>query len=129
MFGKKFQPSRNKKLFRRLDLLHQRAAEFLDSLQAFFDVRHAGRIAQTDVIVRAESDAGNGGDFFGFEQLRAEVGGFEAGLGNVREPAISKKKKKKKSFRVNAKGAFYLFPNISKTGLKSADFCAKLLGA
>src|SRR5688572_22342466 len=28
---------------------------------------------------------------------------------------------------VNAKGAFYLFPNISKTGLKSADFCAKLL--
>ncbi len=28
---------------------------------------------------------------------------------------------------VNAKGAFYLFPNISKTGIKSADFCAKLL--
>jgi aspartate aminotransferase len=28
---------------------------------------------------------------------------------------------------VNAKGAFYLFPNISGTGLKSADFCAKLL--
>jgi aspartate aminotransferase len=30
---------------------------------------------------------------------------------------------------VNAKGAFYLFPNISRTGLKSADFCAKLLEA
>jgi aspartate aminotransferase len=28
---------------------------------------------------------------------------------------------------VNAKGAFYLFPNISKTGLKSIDFCAQLL--
>src|SRR5271154_6632083 len=28
---------------------------------------------------------------------------------------------------VNAKGAFYLFPNICKTGLKSAEFCAKLL--
>jgi aspartate aminotransferase len=28
---------------------------------------------------------------------------------------------------VNAKGAFYLFPNISKTGLKSTEFCAKLL--
>ncbi|MEY2427135.1 MAG: aspartate aminotransferase [Verrucomicrobiota bacterium] len=28
---------------------------------------------------------------------------------------------------VNAKGAFYLFPNIAKTGLKSTDFCAKLL--
>src|SRR5438093_7534188 len=28
---------------------------------------------------------------------------------------------------VNAKGAFYLFPNIAKTGLKSTEFCAKLL--
>jgi aspartate aminotransferase len=28
---------------------------------------------------------------------------------------------------VNAKGAFYLFPNISGTGLKSIDFCDKLL--
>jgi aspartate aminotransferase len=28
---------------------------------------------------------------------------------------------------VNAKGAFYLFPNIAKTGLKSSEFCAKLL--
>ena len=30
---------------------------------------------------------------------------------------------------VNAKGAFYLFPNISATGLKSTEFCAKLLEA
>ena len=28
---------------------------------------------------------------------------------------------------VNSRGAFYLFPNISGTGLKSADFCARLL--
>ncbi len=28
---------------------------------------------------------------------------------------------------VNAKGAFYLFPNIAGTGLKSSDFCARLL--
>jgi aspartate aminotransferase len=28
---------------------------------------------------------------------------------------------------VNARGAFYLFPNIAKTGLKSSDFCARLL--
>jgi aspartate aminotransferase len=28
---------------------------------------------------------------------------------------------------VNARGAFYLFPNISKTGLGSIDFCAQLL--
>lgn len=30
---------------------------------------------------------------------------------------------------VNSKGAFYLFPNISKLGLKSADFCSRLLEA
>ena len=28
---------------------------------------------------------------------------------------------------VNAQGAFYLFPNISGTGLKSTEFCARLL--
>jgi aspartate aminotransferase len=28
---------------------------------------------------------------------------------------------------VNAKGAFYLFPNISKLGLRSGEFCARLL--
>ena len=28
---------------------------------------------------------------------------------------------------INAKGAFYLFPNISGTGLKSMEFCAQLL--
>ena len=28
---------------------------------------------------------------------------------------------------VNSNGAFYLFPNISKLGLKSADFCSRLL--
>ena len=30
---------------------------------------------------------------------------------------------------MNVKGAFYLFPNIAKTGLKSTDFCARLLEA
>lgn len=30
---------------------------------------------------------------------------------------------------VNSKGAFYLFPNISKLGLKSTDFCSRLLEA
>jgi len=28
---------------------------------------------------------------------------------------------------VNAKGAFYLFPNVARLGLKSTDFCARLL--
>jgi aspartate aminotransferase len=30
---------------------------------------------------------------------------------------------------VNSKGAFYLFPNIASLGLKSAEFCARLLDA
>jgi aspartate aminotransferase len=30
---------------------------------------------------------------------------------------------------VNVKGAFYLFPNIARTGLNSTDFCARLLEA
>src|SRR5437667_5943303 len=30
---------------------------------------------------------------------------------------------------VNSRGAFYLFPNISRLGLKSTEFCAKLLEA
>jgi aspartate aminotransferase len=30
---------------------------------------------------------------------------------------------------VNSQGAFYLFPNISKLGLKSSEFCARLLEA
>ncbi len=30
---------------------------------------------------------------------------------------------------VNSKGAFYLFPNISKLGLRSTEFCARLLEA
>jgi aspartate aminotransferase len=30
---------------------------------------------------------------------------------------------------VNSRGAFYLFPNISKLGLRSTDFCARLLEA
>jgi aspartate aminotransferase len=30
---------------------------------------------------------------------------------------------------VNSKGAFYLFPNIRRTGLKSTEFCARLLEA
>ena len=28
---------------------------------------------------------------------------------------------------VNAQGAFYLFPNISSTGMKSAEYCERLL--
>jgi aspartate aminotransferase len=30
---------------------------------------------------------------------------------------------------VNARGAFYLFPNIAKLGLKSSEFCSRLLEA
>jgi hypothetical protein len=42
-------------------LFHQRPAEFVNPVQTLLDVRHAGRVAQADVIVRAESDARHGG--------------------------------------------------------------------
>ena len=66
-------------------VLLQVLAEFLNSFQAFFDVRHAGGVADAEVVVSAERDAGHGGDLLRFEQLRAEFGGLKAGLGNVRE--------------------------------------------
>ena len=65
--------------------LHQRLAEPLDALQALLDVGHAGGVAEADVIVGAEGNAGDGGDLLGFEQPGAEVGGLQAGLGDVRE--------------------------------------------
>jgi hypothetical protein len=65
--------------------LHQRLAEALDALQALLDVGHAGGVAETDVIIGAEGDAGDGCDFLGFEQPRTEVGGLQPGLRDVRE--------------------------------------------
>ena len=69
----------------RINLFHQRPAEFVNAVQPLLDVRQAGGVAQADVIVRAERDAGHGGDLFLLQQFRAEVGGLEAGPGNVRE--------------------------------------------
>jgi hypothetical protein len=46
-------------------LLYQRPAEFIYPVQALFDVRQAGGVAQADVIVRTEGDAGHGSHFFG----------------------------------------------------------------
>ena len=66
-------------------LLLQRPAEFINPLQAFFDVRHARRVAQTDVVIRTERNAWNRGDLFRFEQPSTEVGGLQAGPGNVWE--------------------------------------------
>ena len=49
----------------------------VQTVQAFFDIGHAGGVAQADVIVRAEGDAGYGGHLFLLQQFRAEpcVGG------------------------------------------------------
>ena len=66
-------------------LFNECLAEILEAIQAFYDVCHAGRVAQSNVIVRAEGDAGHGGDFFLLQQSSAELSGLEAGLGNVRE--------------------------------------------
>jgi hypothetical protein len=50
------------------NLLRKALAELLNPFQTFFEVRHAGGIAETDVIVRAKRDAGHGGNFLRFEQ-------------------------------------------------------------
>src|SRR5882757_7208963 len=66
-------------------LFNERLAELFDPVQTFFDVRHAGRVAQADVIVRPERDTRNSGDFFLLQQFGTELGGFQAGFGDVRE--------------------------------------------
>ena len=71
--------------FRRGILFRQRSAELFDAIESFFDIRHARCIADPDVIVRAERDAGHGGDFLLLEQFLAEFGRLQAGLGDVRE--------------------------------------------
>src|SRR5208282_1201718 len=63
----------------------QPLAKPLNPLQPLLDVRHAGGVADADVIVSAERDAGDSGDFFSFEQFGAEVAGFETSARDVRE--------------------------------------------
>lgn len=45
-------------------LFREHFGEFLEAIQAFFDVGHAGRVADAYVFVRAEGNAGHGRDFF-----------------------------------------------------------------
>src|SRR5579859_3884429 len=67
------------------NLLNQRPAETLYPLQTLLQVRHAGGVTEAEVVVRAERNAGHGGNLLRFEQLRAEVGALEAGLRDIRE--------------------------------------------
>ena len=78
------------------------------AIQAFFYVRHGGGVADAQIIVRAEGDAGYRGDFLGFEQAGAELRRLEAELRDVRE-------KIKRSLAVHATDAGdadELFPRV-----------------
>src|SRR6185437_15347419 len=82
----------------REDLLRQAFAELLETVEALFDVRHARRVADADVFVRAERDAGNHRHLFLFEQLRAKLSRAQAELRDVREEI-------KCAFRIHASDA------------------------
>src|SRR5437660_11339120 len=66
-------------------LMRERAAEAVNAFEAFFDAGHAGGVAEPEAVVGTKSDARDGGDFLGFEQARAEIGGGKAGFTDVRE--------------------------------------------
>src|SRR5208282_2494648 len=61
------------------------ADELLDAVETFFNVGHAGGVADADAVVGSESHAGHGGDLLAFEQLGAKLHGLDAGPGNVWE--------------------------------------------
>src|SRR5207244_10221871 len=66
-------------------LPHEAPTKPLDSIEAFLDVGHAGGVAEADVIVGAEGDAGHGSDLFLLQQFGAEVPGLQTGVGDVGE--------------------------------------------
>ena len=55
---------------------------------ALLDVRHAGGVADAQVVVRAERDAGHGDHFLGFEELRAKLRGLQARAADVWEEPV-----------------------------------------
>src|SRR3954470_9897219 len=63
----------------------QPPTEILNPLQPLFNIGHAGCVADADVIIRPEGNAGDCGDFFLLQQLRAELSRFKAQFRNVRE--------------------------------------------
>ena len=60
-------------------------AEFLQPGHAGSDVFHAGGVADAEVVVRTERDAGDGGHLGLLKQSLAKLGRLEACLGDVRE--------------------------------------------
>ena len=84
-------------------------AKTFNSLQTLFQIGHAGCVTEPDVIVCAESNAGHRGDLLRLQQAGAKVGGFETGLGDVREQV-------KGAFRINAtesRNGIQFFPSES----------------
>ena len=76
-------------------LLRQRLAETLQSVQSLLDICEARGVADAQIVVRAKSDAGHGGDFLLLEQPRTEVGALQSEFRDVRE-------KIKRAFAVHA---------------------------
>src|SRR5438477_5750113 len=61
-------------------LLRQVFAKPLDALQPLLDARHARGIAEANIIISPEGNAGNGGDLFRFQQFCAKIGGLQPRL-------------------------------------------------
>src|SRR5438876_517842 len=48
------------------------AHKSVEPLQPLFDIRHAGRITDAQIVIRAKGNPGDRGNLFSFEQFRAE---------------------------------------------------------
>ena len=60
-----------------------RLAEFFKAVQRFLQDVQRGAVADTNALVIAEGDAGNGGHLVAFQELVAQVQGGEAQLAGV----------------------------------------------
>src|SRR5215831_4471875 len=63
----------------------QLAHELLNSIEALLDVRHAGCVADAQIIVRTEGNSRYCGHFFRFQQFLAKLRRLQTGLRDVGE--------------------------------------------
>src|ERR1041385_8631480 len=92
------------------------SAKAFDPLESFLNVRHACGIAEPDVIVGTEGDTRDSGHFFGIQQPRTKLGGFEACSGNIG-------KEVKSSFDVDAGNTRYRVKFFPGEGAAFIEFC------
>src|ERR1044071_8475466 len=80
--------------------------ELVDPVETLLDIRHAGRLADSKVIIRSERNSRHSRYLFRFQQFRAKLRRLQASLGNVREQV-------KRALRVdagNSRNAIELLP-------------------